>query len=172
MTISDRALRGPVLRTTAGQACRAPASATKLGAASALFRLLSDSALSRAALSACGLPIALADALSPAHPLTYVNPAFEALFGYRSGEAHGEPLDALVPFSHDPANRVSGDAPARVHTTARRKDGTPLVVELAIGPLYDADGRLTHWVLAFSDRTELQTLRAELSALRAGARAS
>ncbi len=165
MTISDRALRGPALRPVAGPAGAAAARAGR--AEPALFRLLSDSALSRAALSACGLPLALADALSPAHPLTYVNPAFEALFGYCSGEAHGKPLDALLPFSQDPASRVSGDAPARVHTTARRKDGTPVVVELAIGPLYCADGRLTHWVLAFSDGTELQTLRAELSALRA-----
>ena len=55
--------------------------------APALARLLSDSALSRAALAACGFPVALADAAAKGRPLTYVNPAFETYFGYRAEEA-------------------------------------------------------------------------------------
>ena len=57
--------------------------------APALARLLADSALSRAALAACGFPVALADASAKGRPLTYVNPSFEAFFGYRADEARG-----------------------------------------------------------------------------------
>ncbi|HZN86943.1 MAG TPA: hypothetical protein VFB53_09190, partial [Burkholderiales bacterium] len=49
--------------------------------APALFRLLAEAALSRAALDACGLPVALADAADASRPLSYVNQAFEAFFG-------------------------------------------------------------------------------------------
>lgn len=162
-------MRAPVQRMAGGHAT--PAGAGRLESASALFRLLSDSALSRAALSACGLPIALAEA-SPEHALTYANTAFEAFFGYRPGEAQGAPLETLVALSQEAARRLSGDAPARVPATARRKDGTTVNVEVAIGPLHGADGHLTHWVLAFSDRSELQALREELGMLRARGAAS
>ena len=43
--------------------------------APALFRLLSDSSLSRAALGACGVPVALLDANAKTRALTYVNAA-------------------------------------------------------------------------------------------------
>jgi len=42
----------------------------------------------------------------------------------------------------------------------------PLRVEVVLGPVHDAGGRLTHWVLTFGDRTELARLRDELAALR------
>ena len=45
--------------------------------APALAKLLSDSALSRAALAVCGFPVALADASAKGRPITYVNSAFE-----------------------------------------------------------------------------------------------
>ena len=57
VTLSDKLPNGP-----------------KQPAAPALARLLSDSALSRAALAACGFPLALADATAKGRPLTYVNP--------------------------------------------------------------------------------------------------
>ena len=136
-------------------------------AAPALFRLLSDSAVMRAALAACGAPLALADALAPGHPLTYANPAFDALFGYRRDEAIGQPLEALIP-DEDDLRRVLAQAPARGLSAARRGDGTLLHVEFTVGPVRSGD-RLTHWVLAFSDCSELQSLRAELGALRAEA---
>ena len=53
-------------------------------AAPALYRLLTDSALSRAALGACGIPLAILDARIPARSVTYVNPAFETFFGVRA----------------------------------------------------------------------------------------
>ena len=55
--------------------------------APALARLLGDAAMARAALGACGFPIAILDATAPARPVSYVNAAFEALTGYSAVEA-------------------------------------------------------------------------------------
>ena len=57
----------------------------KQGPAPALYRLLSDSALSRAALGACGVPIAMLDATAAERPVTHVNAAFETFFAERFG---------------------------------------------------------------------------------------
>jgi PAS domain S-box-containing protein len=130
--------------------------------APALFRLLAEAALSRAALDACGLPVALADAAG-SRPLTYVNQAFESFFGYRAAEALGRPV--LVLLAIDPASPESlfrERAPSAV-LRAQRKDSSLAFVEVSVGAVHGSDGRVTHWVLAFSDRTELEQLRERLS---------
>jgi PAS domain S-box-containing protein len=135
--------------------------------APALAQFLSDSALSRAALSACGFPVALADATAKGRPLTYVNSAFEAFFGYRGGEALGRPVITLL-FPEDQGSAsMFNEAPVRQQMRARRKDGAATAVELSIGMVHGADGRLTHWVLAFADRSEMERMREELRLLRA-----
>ena len=137
-------------------------------AAPALFRLLADSALSRAALSACGLPLVLVDADGPGRPVTYVNAAFEGLFGYREAEARGRGVVDLLFRGDDAlAQRLFGEPASRLKLRAWSKDGTALQVEAAVGAVRAADGRLTHWVLGIVDRSELESLRAEIAALRA-----
>ena len=37
---------------------------------------------------------------------------------------------------------------------------------VSLGAVHSADGELTHWVLAFSDRSEIEKLRAELEGLK------
>ena len=133
----------------------------------ALARLLSDSALSRAALAACGFPVALADASAKGRPLTYVNPAFEAFFGYRADAVLGRPVITLLFPEADGAGSMFNEAPARVQTRARCKDGTGAEVELSIGMVHGVDGLLTHWVLAFADRGEIARMQEELRILRA-----
>ena len=136
-------------------------------AAPALYRLLSDSALARAALDVCGFAVALTDATVKGRPITYVNPAFERMFGYRAQEAIGKPVITLL-FPEDQASgQLFSEAPARVNLRARLKDGGTVPVELSVGMVHGADGRLTHWVLAFADRGELERLREELRVLRA-----
>jgi PAS domain S-box-containing protein len=144
-----------------------PAKAGKLQTAPALFRLLSDSALSRAALGACGVPVVLLDANAKNRGLTYVNAAFEAFFGYRESEAVGRSLAALL-FHGDDAlvQRLLAESPRRWELTAWAKDGDMRHVEVALGGLRSADGRLTHWVVAFSDREEVERLRAEVESLK------
>ena len=135
-------------------------------AAPALFQLLSDSALSRAALNACGAPLALLDASSPRHPVSYVNAAFAAYFGFGGSEVLGKSIAALL-LRGDEAllQRVLADSPSAWPLTAWRKDGAALQIQLALGAVRDVDGRLTHWVLTFSDRSELARLRAEVESL-------
>jgi len=92
--------------------------------APALARLLADSALSRAALAACGFPVALADATAKGRPLTYVNPAFETYFGYRMDDLQGRPVITLLFPEAEGAASMFNEAPSRVQMRARRKDGT------------------------------------------------
>jgi PAS domain S-box-containing protein len=137
-------------------------------AAPALYRLLSDSALSRAALGACGLPLAMLDARAGARPLTYVNAAFEGFFGYRADEALGRPLAALLFHGDEPlVHRLLAESSSRWKLRAWGKDGAVRHVELSLGAVHSADGQLTHWVVAFADRSEIEKLRAELEGLKA-----
>ena len=139
----------------------------KQPAAPALARLLSDSALSRAALAACGFPLALADSTAKGRPLTYVNPSFENFFGYRGDEVLGKPVITLLFPEADGAADMFNDAPVRLQMRARRKDGSTAEVELSIGMVHGVEGRLTHWVLAFADRGEIARINEELRVLRA-----
>lgn len=157
MTLSDRLASGP----------KPMQGGTRAVAAPALARLLSDSALSRAALAACGFPVALSDASAKGRPLTYVNPAFESFFGYRADEVLGRPAITLLFPEDEAAASMFNEAPARVHMRARRKDGSAAEVELSIGMVHGVDGRLTHWVLAFADRGEIERMREELRVFRA-----
>jgi PAS domain S-box-containing protein len=135
--------------------------------APALFQLLSDSALSRAALNACGVPLVLLDAAAAKHPVSYVNAAFVSYFGFEEREALGKSLAALVLRGEEALlQRVLADSPSAWPLAAWRKDGTALHVQLTLGGLRAADGRLTHWVLTFSDRAEVERLRAELEAMK------
>ncbi len=136
--------------------------------APALFRLLAESALSRAALDACGVPLVLVDAATD-NAISYVNRAFEGFFGYRAAEALGRSVGTLLFADAEAAARLYTVAEAQLLLRARCKDGAPARVEVAVGAVRGVDGRVTHWVLAFSDRTELEQLRDELNALRAAA---
>ena len=147
---------------------KAPATPVRSQAAPALFRLLSDSALSRAALNACGVPLALLDATNAKHPVSYVNAAFAAYFGFGEAEAAGKSLAALILHGDEALlQRVLADSPAAWPLTAWRKDGETLQAQLTLGGVRGADGRLTHWVLTFSDRAEVERLRAEVERLKA-----
>ncbi len=157
--------------THSDKGSRRAANGAPFAPAPALYQLLADSALSRAALAACGFPVALVDATAKGRPLTYLNPAFEEFFGYRGGEALGRPLITLLFPEDESASRLFENAPARLTMRARRADGRSVEVELTIGMAHGADGRLTHWVLAFADRSELAHLREELRVLRAIANA-
>ena len=139
-------------------------------AAPALARLLTESALSRAALGACGIPVAMLDATLPTRPVTYVNPAFAAYFGWREADAISRPLAALLFRGDDSAlQALFADPALRCEVKTWAKDGALKHVELALGAVRSAEGKLTRWVISFADRSELERLRAELEKLRANA---
>jgi PAS domain S-box-containing protein len=136
--------------------------------APALYRLLSDSALSRAALDACGFALAMLDARAGSRPVTYVNAAFEGYFGYRADEALGRPLAALLFRGDEPLlHRLLAESSSRWKLRAWGKDDAVRHVEIALGALHSAEGELTHWVVAFSDRAEVEKLRSQLEELQA-----
>jgi PAS domain S-box-containing protein len=141
--------------------------------APALYRLLSESALSRAALGSCGIPVAMLDANGKARTLSYVNAAFESFFGFRECEALGRPLAALLFRNDEPlVQRLLAESSRRWEITAWGKDGELRHVEVALAGLRDAAGKLTHYVVAFSDRTEVERLRSEVESLKSLAAAS
>jgi PAS domain S-box-containing protein len=144
----------------------APSKPLRPQAAPALFQLLADSSLSRAALNACGVPLALLDVTHCS--VSYVNSAFAAYFGFAESEVLGRSLAVLV-LRGDEAllQRMLADAPARRPITVWHKDGAALAIELALGAVHNADGRLTHWVLTFADRGEVERLRSELESMKA-----
>jgi PAS domain S-box-containing protein len=135
--------------------------------APALFKLLEDSALSRAALGGCGIPLALLDANAKGRPLTYANAAFEIFFGYRESDIIGRSLATVLFRGDEPlVHRLLSESARRWEFTAWAKDGETRHVEAALGNIRSADGRLTHWVIAFSDRGELERLRSEVETLK------
>ena len=101
----------------------------------------------------------MSDAAAKGLPLTYVNPAFESFFGYRAEEVIGRPVITLLFPEDEGAAIMFKDAPARLRMHARRKNGAAAEVELSIGMVHGVDGRLTHWVLAFADRSEIARMR-------------
>jgi HTH-type transcriptional regulator, bacterioopsin transcriptional activator and related proteins len=127
-------------------------SATRPEAAPALFRLLAEAALSRAALDACGVPVALADASAPSRPLTYVNRAFETFFGHRAAEALGRPAAALLFEDAADAERLFHGFGERLRLRALRKESAPAQVDVSVSAVRGSDGGVTHWVLAFCER--------------------
>lgn len=136
-------------------------------AAPALFRLLSESALSRAALEACAFPLALLDATQAARPLTYVNAAFVRYFGWSEADALGRsPAKLLLRGDEAALQKLLADPGTRWHLSTCGKDGEERHVELALGTVRSVDGKLTHWVLSFADCSELERLRRELEKLR------
>ena len=65
-------------------------------AAPALFRLLADSALPRAALYACGVPLALVEADAAGCTFSYASAAFESWLGSRWGEVRGSGVGTVM----------------------------------------------------------------------------
>lgn len=141
--------------------------------APALFRLLSDSALSRAALGACTCPLALLDATKGARTITYVNRAFEGFFGYRESETLGGSLPKML-FRGDESlvARLLAEPLRRWEVIAWGRDETPRHVEVALGAVRGVDGALTHWIISFTDRSEVDRLRAEVESLKSLAASS
>lgn len=124
-----------------------------------LEKLLAESALARAALRTCGFPLAILDATSPGRPVVYANPAFENFFGLRSGEALDRPF-ASVALRGDEATlyRLLAQGAARRELQVWTRDGRASNVELTLGAVRDAEGRLTHWTVGFADLERLKTL--------------
>ncbi|MER2515418.1 MAG: EAL domain-containing protein [Candidatus Accumulibacter phosphatis] len=124
--------------------------------------------LLKRAVEASANGVMITDALKHDHPITYVNPGFEAITGYGAGEVLGNSGRFLLAGDHDQLalNELSQALRERRATqvTLRclRKDGSPLWVELNVSPVCSADGTLGHFVSVFHDISERRRYEEEL----------
>ena len=96
--------------------------------------------------------VTVASAREEDFPLTYANPAFEVISGYTLEEIQGKNCRFLQKGERDqPGLTLIREALKNGHSTVAilrnfRKDGTPFWNELLLSPIFDKDGKLTHFV--------------------------
>lgn len=104
------------------------------------------------AVEASIVGITIADATQPDLPLTYVNPAFERMTGYRADEAVGRNCrflqgdDRQQPGLDEIRQALREGRAARALLRNYRKDGSLFWNELTLAPVHDEAGRLTHYI--------------------------
>jgi diguanylate cyclase (GGDEF)-like protein/PAS domain S-box-containing protein len=96
----------------------------------------------------------------PAGLIVYANPAFERMTGYASSEIAGRTPALLKSGVHEAdfyrslwAALLAGHE-FRALFANRRKSGEPYYEDKIIRPLFDADGRITHFISFGRDATE------------------
>lgn len=112
------------------------------------------------AMAAASCGIAIADMSQPDRPLIYCNDAFETMTGYRREEVIGRNCRFMQGEDTDPAaveelsQAIRQGQSREVVLLNYRKDGRPFWNRLAIGPVHDSEGRLTHYIGIQTDVTE------------------
>jgi len=115
--------------------------------------------------------IVITDPNQPDNPIIYCNPAFERMSGYSKEETLGRNCRFLQGPDTDQAVRaeireaVAAGRGCRVIIKNYRKDGSPFWNELAIAPVRDDAGRLTHFIgvkTDISDRKQVEIEREQL----------
>lgn len=112
------------------------------------------------AIDASASCISIVDAGDPEQPLIYVNPAFERVTGYRREEVLGrnprflQGLETLQPGLDEVRAILREGRVGEALVRNYRKDGTPYWNDLRIAPVYDEQGRLTHFIGISDDVTE------------------
>jgi diguanylate cyclase (GGDEF)-like protein/PAS domain S-box-containing protein len=102
------------------------------------------------------------------NPIEYVNPAFERITGYKADEVIGRDARFMAAPGLD-ANeraqlRAAIDERREVNVVFRnqRKDGSLFWNDLAITPVLDANGAITHFIGVFNDVTAIKQRTAHL----------
>lgn len=117
--------------------------------------------LLQAALETVEDGFTISDMRQPDQPLVYVNPGFAQLTGYAAQEVIGQNCRFLQGAERDqnalPILRqaIRQGEPCCVILRNYRKDGTPFWNELSLYPLFDQQGKLTHYVGVQHDISEL-----------------
>ncbi len=112
-----------------------------------------------AALDAVDSAILITDARRAEQPIVYANPAFERLTGYPPEAVRGRNYRFLLGDDHDQPGLASVQAAMREGRSTKavlrsfRKDGSPFWNELAISPIRDETGGISHFVTVQSDVT-------------------
>jgi len=123
--------------------------------------------LSGRAMEAVSQGIMICGAAAPDYPLIHANSAFTQITGYALEEVQGQNCRFLQGPDTDPGSvaRIR-EALARkeyvsVELLNYRKDGTPFWCHLAISPVPDSTGNVTHFVGIQTDITERKLLEAQ-----------
>lgn len=117
-------------------------------------------ALLERALEASSYGVAIVDAQDPEQPCVYANHALLRMSGYAADELLGQNLRLLHGAEREQPGLQSLRRALREgregHALIRnwRKDGQAYWVELAVSPIRDAEGRITHWVGSQADVSE------------------
>ena len=121
-----------------------------------------------AAVNSATIGIAISDSKKPGTPLIFVNPAFTELFGYSSEEVIGRNHYFLYgpEIDHETeaiiGRALSNKQPVTAITWNYRKDGTRLLIELTVSPVFDEAGDIVSVVSFQTDVTEREAARAEV----------
>ena len=120
-------------------------------------RVEEEHKLYKGAIMSCSNGIAIVDAQRPELPIVYVNPAFEALTGYRYADVVGQPPSMLKGIDRN-GRELCPIHLARVHGShndleiqSYRKDDTPYWQEVFVAPIYGEQNVVTHFVAVQND---------------------
>ncbi|PJA33859.1 MAG: hybrid sensor histidine kinase/response regulator [Zetaproteobacteria bacterium CG_4_9_14_3_um_filter_49_83] len=103
----------------------------------------------------------------PAGIIEYVNPAFEKITGYASGETVGKPTSILKSQAQKPQiykqlwETISSGKRWESTLIDRRKDGSFYPALVSIAPIFEGD-KIAHYVSIHKDMTEYQRLEHQL----------
>jgi PAS domain S-box-containing protein len=120
------------------------------------------------ALELAGNGIIIVDAQDPKHPIIFSNKSFSQITGYGRDEVLGRNCRFLQNDDRDQpeilemAKAVQLGEPCRLLLRNYRKDGTLFWNDLAITPLFDEEGKLTHFIGVQNDVTEIQQHKKKL----------
>ena len=119
------------------------------------------------AIQAVSEGIVVTDPAVGDNPIIYTSPAFTRLTGYTNDEALGRNCRFLQGPKSDPAaitvmrQALADTRACTVELLNYRKDGTTFWNRLAMSPVTDDAGLLTHYVGVMSDVTERRTLESQ-----------
>ena len=105
--------------------------------------------------------------------ITFLNPIAEALTGWRSEEALGQPLQSVFPIINEQTRVPAENIVTKVlkeghvvemanHTALLARDGREIPVEDSAAPILDGDGKVIGVVLVFHDVTEKRRAQQEI----------
>jgi len=106
------------------------------------------------------MPMVVADATLPGHPITYANPAFLALSGYSLDELLGQNPHFMNGAGTDPeaieqyTRAMQERLDANLELVQYRKDGSAFRAMLFASPVDDGQGTVTSHFLSYLDITE------------------
>ncbi|MCB1955394.1 MAG: PAS domain S-box protein [Rhodocyclaceae bacterium] len=102
------------------------------------------------------------------NPIVYVNPAFERIAGYASGEVAGRNPRFLIGNDWEQVgierlrDALRRQISAQVLLRNYRKDGSLFWAEVSVSPVLDEGGSLTHYISVITDVTERIRFEEEL----------